>query len=403
MSRSVFAALLALAAASPALAQEYRLPLELGGPIRAPYVTAYRDHSGAGNGLRDWNCGNNTYDGHRGTDIGIGGFAAMDAGSRWVVAVAPGTVTAAVDGCFDRCTSGSCNCGAGFGNSVRVRHADGTSTWYGHLKNGTVQVRNGATVTCGQRLGKVGSSGNSTGPHLHFEPRYSNNTSDDPFGGRCGGPEIFWVQQNAYNALPADRCANAPPPPPPPPPPPARGTLKGVVFDRGATAGPNDAGNVRVVGAVVQVTGGPRATARARDGFFELELAPGTYTYRASADGFDPATRTVEIRAGADTWGSIGIARTPVAKPPAEPPMEPVEPTEPVEPVTPAEPEEPAILDPEPETPPTGEEISQEPPAAAEDVAGGIEGGGCAVVPVDAWASLVIVLCALGAARRRLT
>jgi murein DD-endopeptidase MepM/ murein hydrolase activator NlpD len=39
----------------------------------------------------------------------------------------------------------------------------------------------GDTVTCGQKLGEVGSSGNSTGPHLHFEPRTSGNVPVEPF------------------------------------------------------------------------------------------------------------------------------------------------------------------------------------------------------------------------------
>src|SRR5688572_25460225 len=82
-----------LAVSLNALAQEYRLPLELPGANQTqPYVTAYRDHAGGG-GLQDWNCGTDTYNGHRGTDIGIGGFPVMDAGSRWVVAAADGEVT----------------------------------------------------------------------------------------------------------------------------------------------------------------------------------------------------------------------------------------------------------------------------------------------------------------------
>lgn len=116
--------LAALGAARPAQAQAYRRPLEQGVSV---YITAYRDHQ-SGAGYQDWNCGGVSYDGHRGTDMGIGGFGAMDAG-RWVVAAAEGVVSWVNDGCFDRCTSGACGCGAGFGNYVKITHPDGRSTY----------------------------------------------------------------------------------------------------------------------------------------------------------------------------------------------------------------------------------------------------------------------------------
>lgn len=202
--RAIGVALAGFLLSSPALAQKYRFPILKPSSGTQPYITAYRDH--AAGGLKDWNCGTKTYDGHKGTDIGIGGFPVMNAGSRQVVAAADGNVTAAVDGCFDQCTSGSCGCGGGFGNYVKVTHADGKSTYYGHLMNGSVAVSVGQSVKCGQVLGKVGSSGNSTGPHLHFEPRYSNNVSDEPFSGPCGGSTSFWVSQGAYLGLPAEQC-----------------------------------------------------------------------------------------------------------------------------------------------------------------------------------------------------
>ncbi len=167
------------------------------------------------------NCGSNTYDGHRGTDIAIyGTFAAQDAG-RNVVAAAPGSVVAAHDGEFDRYTSGSCGGGGGFGNYVAIRHADGKVTHYSHMRRGSVRVRVGQSVACGDWIGQVGSSGNSTGPHCHFEVRLGGTSPDDPFAARsgCGGPSSYWVSQGAYRSLPAETCESPPPPPPPPPPP----------------------------------------------------------------------------------------------------------------------------------------------------------------------------------------
>lgn len=56
-----------------------------------------------------------------------------------------------------------------FGNHVIVEHAPGEFTAYGHLQAGSVQVREGDTVKRGQVVAKVGHSGNSTEPHLHFQ------------------------------------------------------------------------------------------------------------------------------------------------------------------------------------------------------------------------------------------
>lgn len=193
--------------------QQYRFPIELPSSGTQPYVTAYRDHNATAGALQDWDCKAKTYDGHKGSDFGIGSWPVMDSGSRWIVAAADGKVVFANDGCFDRCSTGDCNCGSGFGNYVKLEHADGKLTYYAHMLQGSVAVSVGQQVKCGDHLGKVGSSGYSTGPHLHFEPRYASNTSDEPFAGACGGPTSFWVNQGAYLGLPSDQCENPPPPP----------------------------------------------------------------------------------------------------------------------------------------------------------------------------------------------
>jgi murein DD-endopeptidase MepM/ murein hydrolase activator NlpD len=205
---SIVAVILCLPAVAGAQDVNYRFP---GADEHRQYfyITAYRDLTGSSAGLEDWGCGTKTYDGHRGTDMGVGGFAGMDAG-RDVVAAAEGTVTYVVDGNFDRCTTADCPGGGGFGNYVRIEHADGKVTYYGHLKKYSITVSVGDTVTCGQKLGQVGSSGHSTGPHLHFEPR-KDGVSDDPFSGACGGPTSWWVEQGDYLDLPQTTCDSAAP------------------------------------------------------------------------------------------------------------------------------------------------------------------------------------------------
>ncbi|MCA9542265.1 MAG: M23 family metallopeptidase, partial [Myxococcales bacterium] len=175
-------------------------------------VTAYVDNGNT----RDYTCGGHTYAGHHGTDIAIiGRFEAQDAG-RDIVAAAPGRVIRSHDGEFDRCTTGDCAGGGGFGNYVAIEHADGKVTYYGHMRQGSVAVAEGQQVNCGQHIGQVGSSGYSTGPHVHFEVRVGG-TADDPFAGACGGPLSYWVDQGAYRGLPSSQCEEGEPPPPPPP------------------------------------------------------------------------------------------------------------------------------------------------------------------------------------------
>jgi murein DD-endopeptidase MepM/ murein hydrolase activator NlpD len=87
---------------------------------------------------------------HAGIDI------AADTG-EWVLASAPGTIIYAGNGL------------SGYGNVVIIRSDTNTTTLYGH--NSKLEVREGDTVEQGARIAKVGSTGRSTGPHVHFEIR----------------------------------------------------------------------------------------------------------------------------------------------------------------------------------------------------------------------------------------
>jgi murein DD-endopeptidase MepM/ murein hydrolase activator NlpD len=67
--------------------------------------------------------------------------------------------------------SSSCGCGGGYGNYVIIDHGNGFLTLYGHLTQATVEV--GDTVKRGDQIGLMGTTGYSTGTHLHFELRYN--------------------------------------------------------------------------------------------------------------------------------------------------------------------------------------------------------------------------------------
>lgn len=69
-----------------------------------------------------------------------------------------------------------------YGEYVVISHGDGTMTLYAHMLPGSRAVSVGQTVSQGQVIGKIGSTGNSTGPHLHFEVRVN---------GRCVNPTPY--------------------------------------------------------------------------------------------------------------------------------------------------------------------------------------------------------------------
>lgn len=65
---------------------------------------------------------------------------------------------------------------SGYGNLIIIRHHNGLETYYAHLSERSVQA--GEWVVAGQQIGKGGSTGRSSGPHLHFETRYKGQSFD---------------------------------------------------------------------------------------------------------------------------------------------------------------------------------------------------------------------------------
>lgn len=173
--------------ASTKAVSKYRYPLH----SSAGYpFTAYYDNR-SGGGVLDWKCGGATYNGHRGTDIGVNGW--------WVYAGAYGSLWSWNDGCPTTGFYGSA-CGGGFGNYIKLSHGSASGrnwyTTYAHFRNATVKAQ---THNCGSRVGVSGSSGNSTGPHLHFQVDAYGYPNDDPFSGSCSGPVSYWCNQNGGN------------------------------------------------------------------------------------------------------------------------------------------------------------------------------------------------------------
>ncbi|MDQ0988262.1 LysM peptidoglycan-binding domain-containing M23 family metallopeptidase [Streptomyces sp. V2I9] len=116
-------------------------------PLASPNVTTQYRASGA-----SWSSGY-----HTGSDF-------QAASGTPVLAIGPGTVVSAGN-------SGS------YGNEVVIKHEDGMYSQYAHQSALNVSV--GQTVTGGQQIGLSGSTGNSTGPHLHFEVRTGPSYGSD--------------------------------------------------------------------------------------------------------------------------------------------------------------------------------------------------------------------------------
>ena len=166
----------------------------------------------------DFQCGQRTYDtpsgyNHQGTDYFLWPFAfnKMDADEVQVVAAAPGILIFKEDGRFDR----SCTSNDDRWNAAYILHNDGSTAWYGHLKNGSVTNKSlGSQIAPGEYLGIVGSSGNSTGPHLHLELHDAEGELIDPYAGSCNGlnPESLWLSQRPYYDSAINKLTTGPAP-----------------------------------------------------------------------------------------------------------------------------------------------------------------------------------------------
>lgn len=105
---------------------------------------------------------------HYGVDISGGG----DAGTVNIIAARDGIVERIISDCT---ISSENDCGGGYGNLVVLSHGDGNYTYYAHLHEGTINVTENQFVQQGEILAKMGSTGRSTGSHLHFEVRVGSD------------------------------------------------------------------------------------------------------------------------------------------------------------------------------------------------------------------------------------
>ncbi len=135
-----------------------------------------------GPGVQDYRCARRTYEKHNGIDLRIPDMAAQARGVD-VLAAAPGRVARLRDGVADisiRAPGAPPVAGQECGNGVVVDHGNGWETQYCHLARGSLRVRQGDAVVAGQPLARVGLSGATEFPHLHFTVRRAGQIVD-PF------------------------------------------------------------------------------------------------------------------------------------------------------------------------------------------------------------------------------
>jgi murein DD-endopeptidase MepM/ murein hydrolase activator NlpD len=263
-------------------------------------------------GIRDFNCGSTTYDGHKGTDISTWPFhfLKMDNDQVEVIAAAPGTIIDKADGAFDK----NCAMGSNPANYVIIQHADGSRALYWHMKmNSILSKAIGQTVSTGEYLGVVGSSGSSTAPHLHFEI-WANSASTsylDPYSGTCNtlNSTSWWNTQKPYTEPAIERISIATAAPVFPTCPgtettneapcfPAGGNAKFVIYLRDETSGMTATLRILRPNLTAYATWTHDCTSNYTASYwwwsYNLPTTPGTYTFEVTFNGIT-CTKTFVI------------------------------------------------------------------------------------------------------------
>ena len=162
-----------------------------------------------GPGVLDYRCQHRTYQAHNGVDIRLMTMAAQRAGVA-VLAAAPGRVARLRDGVPDisiRAPGAASVKGMECGNGLVIDHGDGWETQYCHMARGSIGVKVGEAVAAGKPIGKVGLSGDTEFPHLHFTVRHAGVVVD-PFAPEPGAaPQACKAQPSLWTAEAARQLA----------------------------------------------------------------------------------------------------------------------------------------------------------------------------------------------------
>lgn len=155
------------------------------------FIQNYVDHDDAPDVFHDYTCGTLGYDGHRGTDFRVAYTERLEGEGVDILAAANGTVAAESRAVtinkddfpmLQIIKLGMIRTGSDCGAGLRIDHGNGWHSHYCHMREGSLTVKTGDRVRAGQVLGKMGQSGNTSFPHLHFELKHYD-IPIDPFVG----------------------------------------------------------------------------------------------------------------------------------------------------------------------------------------------------------------------------
>ena len=93
-----------------------------------------------------------------------------------ILAARGGVVAAKAQGSFENCWGQDPCPGGAWGNYITIEHQDGTATSYMHMPGNVLLPNVGTRVRRGDLIGATGNTGNSSGPHLHFQQQFSIDT-----------------------------------------------------------------------------------------------------------------------------------------------------------------------------------------------------------------------------------
>ena len=178
---------LQMARPDPSLSEDVKFRL----PLSSDTTTHYYFDRDPTAGDVAWNGTSQSYNGHKGTDFSGGPRG------RAVFAMANGVLIAKVDGLPDNDGTATGN-----GNYVRLNHGNDRAglpinSVYLHFNAGSVSTKPlGSVVAAGEQIGGVGTSGNSTGLHLHLETQL-NRVAFDPYTANGSTETSWWVNQGS--------------------------------------------------------------------------------------------------------------------------------------------------------------------------------------------------------------
>lgn len=165
-----------------------------------------------GGGVLDYRCGVRTYDGHTGTDFRLRDMAQQARGVS-VLAAAPGVVLRVRNDVPDISViqrGAAAVEGQECGNGLVIDHGGGLSTQYCHMARNSLVVSPGDRVEAGAELGRVGLSGQSEYPHLHFTVRRDNRVIEPFLASAGANPVACGTEGSMWSAAAADAMAYRP-------------------------------------------------------------------------------------------------------------------------------------------------------------------------------------------------